>query len=215
MISNLIFLIVLKVTYIFKTLHMLRKGRVILLILELMWGLSCTCRKQKVGSLVQCLDLESISWTKYRFARKGWKSHWLNDFKQHLWCCYDDREATLRKLELKTKAEFFWWCLMPQCFLILSCMSCLCFWMLKHNWSYYLQIFSLIQSIFLTISFAVQKLLSLNGSHLFIFALVSFAFRDRSKKILLHFMSNSILSMFSSRSFMVLGLIFRACIFHF
>ena len=107
MISNLIFLIVLKVAYIFKTLHIFRKGRVILLILELMWGLSCTCRKQKVGSLVQRLDLECISWTKYRSARKGWKSHWLKDFKQHLWCCYDDREATLRKLELKIKAEFF------------------------------------------------------------------------------------------------------------
>ena len=75
--------------------------------------------------------------------------------------------------------------------------------------------FSLIQFILLTISLAVQKLLSLNGSHLFIFALVSFAFRDRSKKILLHFMSKSVLPMFSSRSFMVLGLIFSTFIFHF
>ena len=75
--------------------------------------------------------------------------------------------------------------------------------------------FSLIQFILLTISLAVQKLLSLNGSHLFIFALVSFAFGDRSKKILLHFMSKSVLPMFSSRSFMVLGLIFSTFTFHF
>ena len=37
--------------------------------------------------------------------------------------------------------------------------------------------------------FAVQKLLSLIGSHLFIFAFISFALGVRSKIILLQFMS--------------------------
>ena len=60
--------------------------------------------------------------------------------------------------------------------------------------------------------FAVQKFLSLIRSHLFIFAFVSFALGDRSKKILLQFMSKSVLPMFSSRSFMVSSVIFRSLI---
>ena len=44
------------------------------------------------------------------------------------------------------------------------------------------------------VSFAVKKLLSLIRSHLFIFAFVSFAFGDRSKKMLLRFMSKNVLS---------------------
>jgi len=38
------------------------------------------------------------------------------------------------------------------------------------------------------VSFSVRKLLSLIRSHLFIFAFISFALGDRSKKILLQFM---------------------------
>ena len=45
---------------------------------------------------------------------------------------------------------------------------------------------------------AVQKLLSLIRSHLFIFAFISFALGDRSQKLLLQFMSKSFLPMFSS-----------------
>ena len=56
------------------------------------------------------------------------------------------------------------------------------------------------------VSFAVQKLLSLIRSLLFIFGFISFALGDRSPKILLRFMSKSVLPMFSSRSFMVLVL---------
>ena len=43
------------------------------------------------------------------------------------------------------------------------------------------------------VSFAVKKLLSLIRSHLFIFAFVSFALGDNSKKLLLQFMSKSVL----------------------
>ena len=53
------------------------------------------------------------------------------------------------------------------------------------------------------LSFAVQKLLSLIGSHLFIF--VSIALGDKRKKTLLQFISENVLSMYSPRSFMVYG----------
>ena len=62
------------------------------------------------------------------------------------------------------------------------------------------------------VSFAVQKLLSLIRSHLFIFAFIFFTWEDRSKKILLRFMSKRVLPIFSSRSFIVSGLTFRSLI---
>ena len=103
-------------------------------------------------------------------------------------------------------------------FLMLSCMSC----------SYILGINSLsvisFANIFshsvgflfvlFVVSFAVWKLLSLARSNLFIFAFISFALGDRSKKILLWFMSKSVLPIFSTRSFMVSALTFR-CLIHF
>ena len=61
--------------------------------------------------------------------------------------------------------------------------------------------------LLLTVSFAVQELLHLIGSHLFIFGFISFALGDESKKILLQFMSNSVLPMLSSRSFMISSLL--------
>ena len=56
------------------------------------------------------------------------------------------------------------------------------------------------------VSFAAQKLVSLIRFHLFIFSFLSFILRDWLKKILLQFMSESILPMLSSSSFMVLYL---------
>ena len=47
------------------------------------------------------------------------------------------------------------------------------------------------------VSFAVLKLLSLTRPHLFIFAFVSFALGDRSPKMMLWFMSKSVLPVFS------------------
>ena len=55
-------------------------------------------------------------------------------------------------------------------------------------------------------------LISLIGFHLFIFAFVSFALGDKSKKILLQFISKSVLPMFSSKSFIVSGLAFTSLI---
>ena len=58
------------------------------------------------------------------------------------------------------------------------------------------------------ISTAVQKLLSLLMSHLF-FVFISIILRDNPRpQILLEFMSKSILSVFSSRNFIVSGLTF-------
>ena len=51
------------------------------------------------------------------------------------------------------------------------------------------------------VSFAVQKLLSLIRSHLFIFVFISIMVGDGLKKILLWFMSRSVLPMFSSKGF--------------
>ena len=73
-------------------------------------------------------------------------------------------------------------------------------------------IFYSIGCLFLfTVSFAVQTLLSLIMSHLFI-VFISITLGDGAKKILLQFMSKSILLMFSSRSFRVSGLTLR-CLF--
>ena len=83
-------------------------------------------------------------------------------------------------------------------------------------WLLRLQLFSPILwvafSILFMVSFAVQKLLSLIRPHLYIFAFVSITLGDRSKKILLQFMSKSVLPMFSSKSFMVFSLIFTSLI---
>ena len=51
-------------------------------------------------------------------------------------------------------------------------------------------------SLLLMVSFALQKPLHFIRPHLFIFAFISFALGDRSKKILLWFMSLSVLFVF-------------------
>ena len=60
------------------------------------------------------------------------------------------------------------------------------------------------------VSFAVKKLLSLIRSHLFILVFIVITLGDGSEKILL--MSESIQPMFSSKSFIVSGLICRSLI---
>ena len=98
-------------------------------------------------------------------------------------------------------------------FLYLSCMSCLC--ILETNpslssviYKYFLPVHRL--SFCFMVSFAVQKLLSLIRSHLFVF--LSVYLGDRSRKIMLQFMSKSVLPMFSSKSFIVSGLTFRSLV---
>ena len=62
------------------------------------------------------------------------------------------------------------------------------------------------------VSFAVQKLLSLITSHLFIFVFISVTLGSGSKKILLWFMPKSFFPMFSSMSFIVSGLTLKSLI---
>ena len=60
------------------------------------------------------------------------------------------------------------------------------------------------------VSFAVQRLLSFIRSHLFIFVFIFITLGGGSKKILLHDLCQSVLPIFSSKSFIVSGLPFRS-----
>jgi len=62
------------------------------------------------------------------------------------------------------------------------------------------------------VSFAMQKCLHLSRPHVFIFHFISIILGCRSKKISLQFMSECVLPMFSSRSFIVSSLTFRSLI---
>ena len=59
-------------------------------------------------------------------------------------------------------------------------------------------------------SLALQKLFILMRSHLFILSFMSLALGDMSVRMLLHGMTEIFLPMFSSRTFMVLQLIFKS-----
>ena len=61
-------------------------------------------------------------------------------------------------------------------------------------------------------SLAMQKLLILMRSHLFIHSFMSLALWDMSVRMLLHGMSEIFLPKFSSRTFMMLQLIFKSFI---
>ena len=99
-------------------------------------------------------------------------------------------------------------------FLILRGMAC--FHILKINplsAASFVNIFSHSEDdlfILFIISFAVQRLLSLIRSHLFIFIFIILG--SRLKKILLWFMSKSVVFMFSSESFIVSSHTFRSLI---
>ena len=58
----------------------------------------------------------------------------------------------------------------------------------------------------------MQKLLSLIRAHLFIFVFIVITLGDRSEKMLLSFMSESVQPMFSSKTFIVSSLTFRSLI---
>ena len=62
---------------------------------------------------------------------------------------------------------------------------------------------------FVSVSFVVQKFVSSIRSHLFIFAFISIALGDWPKKTLVQFMSENVLCVFFSRSFMVLFITFK------
>ena len=89
-----------------------------------------------------------------------------------------------------------------------------CLYILKINpWSLYLQRFSpILQVVFLFYGFlCLTKTLKLNQVP-FIFIFIVIILGGRSDKKLLQFLSNSVPPMFSSRSFIVSGLMFRSLI---
>ena len=102
---------------------------------------------------------------------------------------------------------FFW---------TLSCMSCL--YILEINRlsvASFANIFSHSEGclfVLFMVSFAMKKLLSLIRSHLFIFVFIFITLGGGSKKIFLWFMSESVMSMFSSKSFIVSRFTFRSLI---
>ena len=100
------------------------------------------------------------------------------------------------------------------CFLLLSCVSCLYILKIKPlSVTLFENIFShSVGCLFVLfmVCFAVKNILSLIRSHLFIFAFISIALGDWAMRTLLWFMSESVLSMFSPRSFTVSHLVFKS-----
>ena len=103
-------------------------------------------------------------------------------------------------------------------FLLLSCMSCLCISEIKpllvgsfaNIFSHYV---GCLFTLFM-ISIAVQKLVSLIRSHLFIFVFISVVLGVWPKKTLVWFVSENVLFLFSSRNSSVSCLMFK-CLSHF
>ena len=70
----------------------------------------------------------------------------------------------------------------------------------------------MVRFVFFVVSFGVPKLCSLIGPHSFIFNFIFITLGGKFKKILLQFMLGDILPIYSSKSFVVLGLVFSSLI---
>ena len=99
-------------------------------------------------------------------------------------------------------------------FYVVSCISCLYILEIKPlSVTSLANIFSKSVSclfVLFMVSFAVQNLIGLMRSHLFIFAHISIALGDWPKKILIWVVAGNVLLLFSSRSFMVSRLPFKS-----
>ena len=130
---------------------------------------------------------------------------------EHLFMCLVGHPACFlwRNVSLGLSPIFWLGCL----FLLLSCINCLYILEINPLWvSSFANIFSLSIGylfVLVIVSFAVQKIMSLVGSHLFISAFISTALGYWLKKTLLWFLSEKVLPVFSSRSFMLSYHIFK------
>ena len=109
-------------------------------------------------------------------------------------CLFRSYDNFLIKLCFFVGFFFFFWCwvLWTLCVLEIKPLFVASF---KSIFSHFIEC----TFILLMVSFAVQNLLSLIRSHLFIFAFIYFTLRDWSKKMLVWFMSRNVLPLFSSR----------------
>ena len=121
--------------------------------------------------------------------------------------------SSLEKCLFRSFSHFLIGCLFFQYWVVWA--ACIFWILILCQLFHLLRIFSHSENCLFTwiiVSFAVQKLLSLIRFHLFTFVFISVTLGGGSQRILLWFMSSSVLLMFSSKSFIVSGLTCRSLI---